>query len=149
MPAILGVDLAWQIMVGIGAAGLVVLGARLSLWMGWTRELEQRLALHLGHLRAPTYWSLAICSGVGEEVLFRGAIQGSLGPVWATLLFAAAHVPLEREMRAWPLFALIVGTLFAGLTVWSGSVLSSVVAHVLINGIHMRRITNAALGQTL
>lgn len=138
-----------ELALGFGATALVVVAAWCSLRLGWTRELEERLSLHLGPLRPPTYWTLAFCSGVGEELLFRGAIQGALGPIWATALFAAAHVPLEREMRVWPVFALVVGALFAGLTVVSGSLTPCIVAHVLVNGIHMRRITNAAHGPRL
>ena len=35
---------------------------------------------------------LGVSAGVGEEVLVRGALQPRTGLLWASLLFAAAHV---------------------------------------------------------
>jgi len=52
---------------------------------------------------------LGLCAGLGEELLFRGAIQPCFGIVLTTLLFAIAH----RQYG--PSFALL-GVLFLGTT---------------------------------
>jgi len=52
---------------------------------------------------------LGLCAGIGEELLFRGAIQPRFGIVLTTLLFAIAHTQYG------PSFALL-GVLFLGTT---------------------------------
>jgi membrane protease YdiL (CAAX protease family) len=125
---------------GVGAL-LVIIGALACLKAGWTVAMETTLGVHLGPIRLPTCWALALCSGVGEEWLFRGVLQERWGPVAATLLFAAIHMPMERALILWPLFALGAGAMFSAMTLWTGTLTACMVAHVLINVVHMRRIT--------
>ena len=49
------------------------------------------LAEAIGPLRPGQAWVLALASGIGEEALFRGALQPVVGLWLATLLFALAH----------------------------------------------------------
>ncbi|MBW2253922.1 MAG: CPBP family intramembrane metalloprotease, partial [Deltaproteobacteria bacterium] len=77
--------------------------------------------------------ALATCSAVGEELVFRGALQPEIGVIWATVAFAAVHVPFEPDMWPWPLFALAVGVLLAGLFEITGAVVAPVSAHLVIN----------------
>lgn len=52
---------------------------------------------------------LGLCAGIGEELLFRGAIQARFGVALTTLLFGVAHTQYG------PSFALL-GVLFLGVT---------------------------------
>ncbi len=76
---------------------------------------------------------LAIASGVAEELLFRGAMQGSLGWALTTIFFGIAHVPPSRSLIPWTLSALVVGAGFGALYLVTGELLAPVVAHVVIN----------------
>jgi len=130
-----------DVSVGLCGAVVVILGALVCLKAGWTAAMEASLGVHLGPIRLPTCWFLALCSGIGEELLFRGVLQEAWGPVAATLLFAAIHVPMERSLILWPVFALAAGAMFSAMAVWTGTLTACMVAHILINVVHMRRIT--------
>ncbi|TCS93427.1 CPBP family intramembrane glutamic endopeptidase [Hazenella coriacea] len=75
---------------------------------------------------------IALTAGVVEELLFRGAIQEWLG-IWGTsLLFVVIHT---RYLRKW-VMVLVVGLISVGfgyLYVWTGSLISVMVAHTLVD----------------
>jgi uncharacterized protein len=85
-------------------------------------------------------FALSMTSSVGEELLFRGLLLG-LGmqflPVWVAviaqaILFAALH-PAPRAAWAYPLWTGLIGMWFGIITVASGSVVPSILAHYLFN----------------
>lgn len=137
--------LPFDVLLGVGAAAL--LGG------GWTLvrralplagALEGRLAAMLGALGATEVAALALLSGFAEELFFRGAVQSAFGPLAATLVFALLHSGPGRELRAWSLFALAAGALFAALTHWRGTLLPAALAHVLVNLLGLRRLAALA-----
>ena len=138
---IAGPNLLLDFAIGVGCAGLVILASLACLKAGWTTSMETTLGVHLGPIRLPTCWALALCSGIGEEMLFRGVLQEAWGPVAASVLFAVVHMPLERALILWPLFALVAGAMFSAMTICTDTLTACMVAHVLINVVHMRRIT--------
>jgi membrane protease YdiL (CAAX protease family) len=86
--------------------------------------------------------------GAGEELLYRGYIQGRLrhlGWIAAAVLAALAHtayksalfvlpaVPVEIDLRFLALWTFVGGLLFGVLREFSGSVLPPVAAHVLFD----------------
>lgn len=83
---------------------------------------------------------LALVSAIGEELLFRGALQPAVGPWVASAIFGAAHVPLDRSFAAWPLFATVAGLGLAFAAEASGSLLAPIVAHFLVNWVNLRHI---------
>ena len=91
------------------ALGLGVGVALLALWslLRWkserARELERTLGLLVGPLATEEIVALAVVSAIGEEVAFRGALQGWLGLVPAALLFALLHVGPDPAFRPWTL----------------------------------------------
>ena len=128
------------------AAGV---GAGLALLTAWNlgarrlaaaRELESRLGRLLGPLGTDEAVTLAVLSGVAEELFFRGAVQGSWGWLWASLSFAVLHSGPGRVFGLWTLFAAVAGGLLGGLMLWTGNLLAPVVAHVLINAVNLRRL---------
>lgn len=127
--------------VGV-SAGLFLLG-------GWNfgirrlaaaRELENRLGSALGPLGNEEAVTLAVLSGVAEELFFRGAVQGSWGWLWATLMFALLHTGPGRVFGLWTAFAVVAGGAFGGLMLWTGNLLAPIVAHFLINAVNLRRL---------
>ena len=100
------------------------------------REISEELAPVL--LRGSTIGgliSVSVLSGVGEELLFRGALQPLVGVVVSSLLFGLLHVGPDRRYLLWTVWAVAVGFLFAGLYEWTGGLLAPVVAHVAHNGV--------------
>lgn len=75
---------------------------------------------------------IALTAGVVEELLFRGAIQEWLG-VWGTsLLFVLIHT---RYLKKW-ILVIVVGLISLGfgyLYEWTGSLITVIVAHTLVD----------------
>ncbi len=130
--------------LGVAVGLVVVAGSRL-----WTRHspsgqrLSDALAATLGPLPTRTVVWLALASGLGEEILFRGALQPQVGLVWASLVFALAHFLPRREFAPWAVFALVVGVLFGALFDWTGSVVAPAVAHVTVNALNLHWLANS------
>jgi membrane protease YdiL (CAAX protease family) len=89
----------WQLLEGVGwVLALVALQAMMSgLWL----LIDPTQAEQVGNLNLElqsgldTFWEwliLAIATGVGEEILFRGALQPVLGWLPTAVLFALVHV---------------------------------------------------------
>lgn len=108
-------------------------------------RFAQRMALTFRHVLGPLTWSqaflLALLSGIAEELLFRGAIQPSLG-LWPTcLLFALVHWPMTPDLRPWTLSAGLMGLALGWGFETSGHVLGPVLAHFTINFINLRMLS--------
>jgi len=133
----------WWLDLGAGVgSGLLLLGA----WWGAERtfplakELEARLAATLGSITTSEAVALAALSGFAEELFFRGAVQGTLGWIAATVLFGVLHSGPGKAFRLWTLFAFVAGALFGGIMVWRGNLLGPVVGHFLVNAVNLRRL---------
>ncbi len=137
----------WWLDLGLGlGAGLLLLG----LWAAaerifpLARDLEARLAQALGPLSSSEAFALALLSGFAEELFFRGAVQGTLGLVAATLLFGLLHSGPGKELRLWTLFALLAGGILGFLMQWRGNLLGPVAGHFLVNAVNLRRLASRA-----
>lgn len=97
-------------------------------------------------------WDIAavsLAAGLGEEILFRGAIQPlasaattpTVGLVIASLLFGAAHA------ASWTYFwlATIVGCYLGWLTLLRGEIISAVVVHSLYDFVALLAISRGWL----
>lgn len=136
-PATLWIDLAWGAAAAVGLLALWELGRRL---LASARELEATFAELLRGLGAADALALALISGLAEELFFRGALQGSIGLVWAALLFALVHTGPGAAFRLWTLFALVAGFLLGLLVEVRGVLLPAIVAHALVNGASLTRL---------
>jgi hypothetical protein len=70
-----------------GAAGVVVV-----LTPGLRRRVRTPEGLHQIDLSGARPWVVGLCAGVGEELLFRAALQPLVGLWIGSAIFAAAHV---------------------------------------------------------
>jgi hypothetical protein len=76
---------------------------------------------------------IALCAGVGEELLFRGLIQGGLARWWgewpalgaASVVFGLAHC----MTYGYAVFATILGLLLGWLVLVTGDLTAAIVAH--------------------
>lgn len=126
---------------GWGLAATVPLLGGLAVLLGvrWRpfvrlRRIVNRLVIPL--LAECSLWQLAVISlaaGVGEELLFRGLIQGGLSGwtgeaaalVAASLLFGLAH-PITQT---YVVLAALIGLYLGGLWLVTGNLLAPIVAH--------------------
>jgi membrane protease YdiL (CAAX protease family) len=128
--------------LGIGMAAAIVAvtwfcGRRFA----WSRDLEGEFARLLGPLDSADIFTVALFSGVAEEVFFRGALQPHVGYVSASLLFGLFHIGPSRAFVGWTVFALAIGFLFGGIVALTGSLLPVIVAHFGVNFVNLHRIT--------
>jgi membrane protease YdiL (CAAX protease family) len=134
----------WGSDVGLG---LVVGALGIALSLVFTRlsaagdRRARALAAALGELRPRDCVALALASAVGEEALFRGALQPSLGLALASLAFAAMHFAPRRELRPWSLFAFGGGLALGLLFVATGNLVASVTAHATLNAVNLALLT--------
>ena len=73
-----------------------------------------------------TALAVALAAGIGEEVLFRGALQPRLGIVAAALLFAVLHTQYSLSLASVEIF--ILG-LALGLLRKRGGLMTAIIAH--------------------
>ena len=126
---------------GLAAAAAMVVMTR---WLVPRAEPLQRVARALASFTGPMSWSgcvvLATSSALGEELLFRAVLQEQLGFPIALLLFAAVHVPSERDLWLWPITALATGSVLGLLYELTGAALAPAVAHLIWNLVILRWI---------
>lgn len=128
-------DVALGLALGFLAAGAtVLLGLAAYRTLPVMRKIASELAPRLldGTSRADLVL-VSVFSGVGEEVLFRGALQPEVGLVLASVIFGAVHVGPDRRYLVWTAWALLAGFLFGALYETTGGLIAPVVAHVLHN----------------
>jgi len=125
----------------VGRDALLGAGAGLAVvaltWLarGWAPvvELNQELRALLGSPSSAAIALLSVSSAVGEELLFRGALQPLLG-FWITAaLFGLLHGGTAPRFRSWALFALASGLLLGGLAVYTDNLLAPMLCHLTIN----------------
>lgn len=123
------------ILLGFLSAVLTVsLGLLLYRASSVVREVSDELAPMLIDGSSRTGLILiSIFSGVGEEALFRGAVQPEFGLIVAAVLFGILHVGPDRRYLFWTVWAVLAGLLFGGLYTVTGGLLAPILAHVLHN----------------
>ena len=135
----------------LGAAAGVVLGlavvlaSRLLLrWSRRARELFDWFAGVLGPLSVRQALLLAALSALGEEMLFRGAMQPSLGLWVTTAIFALLHFPQQLRFWPWTLSAGLLGLAFGWLALRSGHLGGPILAHFVINALNLAQVGRRA-----
>jgi membrane protease YdiL (CAAX protease family) len=139
-----GGQLLGHALLGLLAGGGLIGVSRL--WVRYSRtgrDLAHRLASILGPQTGVNVMVLALASGLGEEVFFRGALQPRVGLVLASLLFGLAHLAPRRDLAPWAGFALLAGLILGALFDYTGNLLAPTIAHVLINGVNLRWLSRA------
>jgi len=136
---------AWGLVSALFAGSVVGLAAvAVSEVLTRSTALGEGLADLLGEslagLRTSDAVLLALASGLAEEMLFRGALQPSVGIVWASLIFGACHFLPRKELALWSLYAVAMGFAFGSLYEWTGHLVAPVAAHALVNGINLPRL---------
>ncbi len=142
-----GLALGWGdaghgVTVGLGtAAGLAVANYALlrlgpDRWpVSSVRRVYRTLLRPLfARVDLPTILGVSIAAGVGEELFFRGAVQGEFGLIVASAAFGAAHVGSVRY-AGFGLWAGLIGALLGWLAEATGGLLAPIVAHAVYDAL--------------
>lgn len=126
--------IAINIFSGLAVSIPIILFSNLSLnRLMWAREMENLFSQALSPLSTWKIFVIAAMSGIGEEVFFRGALQPILGLIITSLLFGIVHFPFKKSLIPWTIFAICMGFILGFLFIWSGNLISPIVAHATIN----------------
>src|SRR5690606_40365552 len=86
----------------------------------------------LGNLNTRQIAAVALASGIGEELLFRGWLYHETGLWISSILFGLIHIPPNRKWLYWPLFAAAMGLLLGWLYIWTAALIYPILLHALI-----------------
>lgn len=129
---------AYSLLLGLGLGGLLVMGTRYTVERyQWARDLHAALRPFARSMSTPTILALAVLSGLGEELLFRGLLTPWLGVLPQAVIFGVAHQLPGPSRWVWVGWATAVGLLLGSLFVLTGSLAGPIAAHVLVNGINL------------
>lgn len=137
-------DPALQLAIGIAeglAAGWLAWAFIASSWM---RPVLDRYAGVIGPLlpRLPGQVLVSLCAGVGEELLFRGALQHWLGIPLTAVVFVALHGYLDpRDRRILAYGVLLCGLMIVfGIQARAHGLIAPMAAHAVIDMILINRL---------
>ncbi len=133
-------------LIGLAIGLLVVALTRLVTHRyAWARSLHHDFRELLGPLALRDIIILAAASSIGEELLFRGALQPWIG-VWPqALLFALLHVGPGRRFLPWTVSALVLGVALGYVAQATDNLGAPIVAHFTINLMNLRYIVRVEM----
>jgi membrane protease YdiL (CAAX protease family) len=134
---------------GLGAGILLVLNYFFGDLFPAYREFKRMLVSLLGPLTLGSLIFLALISSIGEEFLFRAAIQPSLGIVGTSVVFGLLHMGPGGGISVWSLWAICAGLLLGWMFERTGVLWGPIFCHFLVNAISMARIRMTYLGETV
>ena len=126
---------------GLAFALAVILASRAAATrLAWARTLHRDFRAILGQVSPREIFILAAASAIGEELLFRGALQPWIGVGPQAVLFAMLHVGPERRHLVWTAWALAMGLALGAMVQATGDLVGATVAHFAINFVNLRYI---------
>ncbi len=106
----------------------------------WARALHVDLRPAIRHAGGATLVVLGIASAASEELFFRGLLATTFGVIASSLAFGLLHQMRGRVRWVWAGWATLMGFLFGGLFLATGSLLGPLLAHAAINVANLRFI---------
>ncbi len=112
---------------------IITYGSRYSAFLGKIKMLLEREVIPMfRHLDAMAILLIALLSGVGEELFFRGVLQANLGLWLASFIFGAAHI-WKKEAIVYGVYASLIGIVFGWCYQWRGNLWIPILAHTVNN----------------
>ncbi len=91
----------------------------------------------IGSATVPVALYLAFISAIGEELLFRAAVQPVLGLIGTSLLFGLLHLGPQGLISVWTLWAIISGLMLGWMFDSTGNLWPSLICHFMVNAVSM------------
>jgi membrane protease YdiL (CAAX protease family) len=133
--------LALSPLIGLGIGLAVVFLSRFAVHrFDWARRLHTDFRSILGPLTGREILVLALASSVGEELLFRGALQPMVGVWTQAVVFALLHIGPGVRFLPWTVSAFALGLVFGWLFHATGDLGGPIVAHFAINYMNLHFI---------
>ncbi|HEY8079267.1 MAG TPA: CPBP family intramembrane glutamic endopeptidase [Labilithrix sp.] len=104
----------------------------------WARALHANLRPAVRGAGGGAILLLGVASAASEELFFRGLLTTALGLVVSSLSFGLLHQVRGPARWVWAAWATVMGFLFGGLFLATGSLLGPIVAHAAINVANLR-----------
>ena len=121
------------LIAGLVAGLLLIMSYFFEDWFASYRELKISITSLLGPLSVSSTLYLALVSSIGEELLFRGAIQPYAGLVVTSILFCFLHLGQDGKISAWSIWAVIAGLLMGWTYEQTSSLWPAVISHFIVN----------------
>lgn len=127
----------------LGAGVLLILSKHFEWWFPSYRAIKGAMVQILGRCNVWQALYLAVISSVGEEILFRGAIQPFVGIGICALLFGLLHIGPSGNLSSWSIWAVAAGWLLGFMYDQTGTLWAPMITHASVNAIsilNLRRI---------
>jgi len=155
-----GKSLLWQVGAGIALAVACFIPALLAILRLDFFLSFKTLLLELTQKADFSGWNplwFGLCAGIGEELLFRGALQPLLGIWWTGLFFAVAHSGTggfkSMNFMKWGYATfLFLTSMMLGLVVIQVGLITAMVLHSVADAVIffvLRRVAGASNGPSL
>jgi len=140
-------DLGWGVLATLPLIPLFLMLIHLRL--GFLEPLR-KISLHtLRPMMSPCTMvdliGISLLAGVGEEMIFRGVIQGWLAkdtPIWSAILASSISFGFMHSLTpAYFLLATVMGVYLGWLYHWTGNLLAPMMVHFLYDAIALIYIT--------
>ena len=138
------VSLYWQpehgaIGVGIGVGVALLSSLIYEVWESYRIAAQEYLEMVLKPLKPVDLIWLGLLPGLSEEMLFRGVALPALGMngialIISCVVFGALHMASAKHL-SYTVWAIAVGMMLGAVTMYTGNLLSAIVAHVLTNSL--------------
>jgi membrane protease YdiL (CAAX protease family) len=127
-----------SLVLGTALAALLVLSTRIAV-QRWTfaQQLHSDLRPVARDLTVPSVVVIALLSGIGEEMFFRGFLTPLIGVFAQALIFGVVHQMRGPSRWVWVAWASAVGLCFGALFLLTGSLLGPIAAHAAVNGYNL------------
>jgi hypothetical protein len=133
-------------LLGLATGLAIVVLTRMAVRrFAWAQALHHDFRSLLGPLTTREIVILALASSIGEEMLFRGALQPWIGLWPQAAFFALLHIGPGRRFLPWTLSAFILGAGFGYMFAWTGDLGGPIVAHFTINYLNLHFIARTEL----
>jgi hypothetical protein len=139
--------IVWSVALGGVLAALTIVTTRVvARRTRAVRALHEALRPAVRDADGLTIACMALASGIGEELLFRGLLVPIVGVTLSALAFGFLHQVRGTARWVWASWAFGMGILFGLAFVITGSLVGPIVAHVAINFANLRFIRDTEPG---
>lgn len=134
-----------SVLLGGCIAGITILASRFVVRrFAWARALHGALRPAFADQNDGALVLMAVASGIGEELFFRGLLSPLIGIVLSSLAFGALH-QVRGSRLAWAAWATLLGASLALVYALTGQLIGPIVAHVAINAANLRYIRDTSV----